>query len=149
MTNRKIMEKIYRYIVYFRRGHGSWLVYLMSFANFIVIQYRLLVAHVSFLEAILPSLSAFAIVFFFVYVPLSIFIGRYDIKKATVPKEAEVGPFFYRPTGKEIKVYYPVWDTILETLEKMAEKEGFKEETQKIKDARKILNSWTKKVENI
>ena len=144
MTNSKIIERIYRYIVYFRRGHSSWLVYLMSFANFIVIQYRLLVDYVSFLETLLPSLTAFAIVFFVIYTPLSIFIGRYDIKKATVPKEHEVGPFFYRPTGKETKVYYPVWDTILQTLEKITEKEGFKEETQKIKNARKILDSWTK-----
>jgi len=47
-------------------------------------------------------------------------------RKATVPKEAEVNPYFYRLTRKEANVYYPIRDTILEALEKIAEKEGFK-----------------------
>ena len=86
MSLLKIKERIYRYIVYFRRGHGSWLAYLISFANFIVIQYRLLVERIPFLESLLPSLSAFIVTFFLVYVPIAIIIGRYDIKKATVQK---------------------------------------------------------------
>ena len=134
--------RVYRYVVYFRRGHGSWLAYLISFANFIVIQYRLLVERIPFLESLLPSLSAFIVTFFLVYVPIAILIGRYDIKKATVPKEVEVNPYFYRPSGKEIKVYYPLWDTILETLGKIAEKEGLKDEINRIREAREILNRW-------
>jgi len=132
----KFRERVYRYVVYFRRGHGSWLAYLISFANFVVIQYRLLV------ERLLPSLSAFIVTFFLVYVPLAIIIGRYDIKKATVPKEVEVSPFFYRPLGKEVNVYYPVWDTILEALEKIAEKEGLEDEINKIREAREVLKKW-------
>jgi len=140
----KLKERILRYVVYFRRGHGSWLAYLISFANFVVIQYRLLVERIPFLESLIPSLSAFIVTFFLVYVPLAIIIGRFDIKKATVPKEIEVSPFFYRPVGKEIKVYYPVWDTILEVLEKISEKEGLKDEIKRIKEAREILNKWIK-----
>ena len=140
----KLKERILRYVVYFRRGHGSWLAYLISFANFVVIQYRLLVERIPFLESLIPSLSAFIVTFFLVYVPLAIIIGRFDIKKATVPKEVEVSPFFYRPVGKEVKVYYPVWDTILEVLEKISEKEGLKDEIKRIKEAREILNKWIK-----
>ena len=143
----RIKDRLYRYVIYFRRGHGSWLAYDISFANFVVIQYRLLVEHISFLERLLPSLSAFIVTFFLVYVPLAIIIGRYDIKKATVPKEIEVSPFFYRPIGKEIKIYYPVWDTILQTLEKLAEKEGLKNEICKIRDVREILSRWAEKNE--
>jgi len=136
------MDRLYRYVVYFRRGHGSWLAYLISFANFVVIQYRLLVERIPFLESLLPSLSAFIITFFLVYVPIAIIIGRYDIKKATVPKEVEVSPFFYRPVGKEVEVYYPVWDTILEALEKIAEKGGLEDEVNKIREAREVLKKW-------
>jgi len=102
------------------------------------------VERIPFLESLIPSLSAFIVTFFLVYVPLAIIIGRFDIKKATVPKEIEVSPFFYRPVGKEIKVYYPVWDTILEVLEKISEKEGLKDEIKRIKEAREILNKWIK-----
>jgi len=109
-----------------------------------VIQYRLLVERIPFLESLIPSLLGFVITFFLVYVPLAIIIGRYDIKKATVPKEVEVSPFFYRPVGKEINVYYPVWDTILEALEKISEKEGLEDEIKRIKKAREILNKWVK-----
>jgi len=144
MSLLRIRERVYRYVVYFRRGHGSWLVYLISFANFVVIQYRLLVERIPFLESLLPSLSAFIVTFFLVYVPLAVIIGRYDIKKATVPKEVEVSPFFYRPLGKEVKVYYPVWDTILEALEKIAEKEGLEDEVKRIREAREVLKRWVK-----
>jgi len=142
MSLLKIRERIYRYVVYFRRGHGSWLAYLISFANFVVIQYRLLVERIPFLESLLPSLSAFIVTFFLVYVPLAVIIGRYDIKKATVPKEVEVSPFFYRPVGKEVKVYYPVWDTTLGALEKIAEKEGLEDEVKRIRGAREVLKKW-------
>jgi len=145
MSLLKIRDKVYRYVVYFRRGHGSWLVYAISFANFVVIQYRLLVERIPFLESLLPSFSAFIVTFFLVYVPLAIIIGRYDIKKATVPKEVEVNPFFYRPVGKEVKVYYPVWDTILEALEKIADKEGLKDEVKRIRGAREVLKKWVEK----
>jgi len=142
MSLLRIRERVYRYVVYFRRGHGSWLAYLISFANFVVIQYRLLVERIPFLESLLPSLSAFIATFFLVYVPLAVIIGRYDIKKATVPKEVEVSPFFYRPLGKEVKVYFPVWDTILGALEKIAEKEGLEGEIKRIKEARELLKKW-------
>jgi len=63
----------------------------MSFANFIVIQYRFLVGYISFLNAIFSSLLIFAITFFFVYVPLAILIGWYDFKKLAVPVDSALG----------------------------------------------------------
>jgi len=138
----KIKERVFRYIVYFRRGHGSWLAYLISFTNFVVIQYRLLIERVPFLESLIPSFTAFVVTFFLIYVPLAIVIGRYDIKRATVPKEVEVRPFFYRPIGKEEKVYAPVWDAVLSVLEKIAEKEDLKGEVKKVRETREILKMW-------
>lgn len=141
---RGLRDRVYRYVVYFRRGHSSWLAYAISFANFVVIQYRLLVSYIPILESLLPSLTSFVVTFFLVYIPVAVVIGWYDTKKATVPKEIEVRPYFYKPTGKEVKVYVPLWDTILEVLEKLAEKEGLEIEVNRIRDARDLLRRWAK-----
>ncbi|RLB81447.1 MAG: hypothetical protein DRH17_09115 [Deltaproteobacteria bacterium] len=76
---------ILRLWTYFRRGHSTYLVFFLSFANFIVIQYRLLIEYIPVLQLVFSSLIAFAIVFFAVYIPLAIIIGYYDYKKFAVP----------------------------------------------------------------
>ena len=35
---------------YFRRGHSAYLSFILSFANFVVLQYRLLIQYVPFLK---------------------------------------------------------------------------------------------------
>ena len=82
--------KILRYWTYFRRGHGTYLAFLMSFANFMVIQYRLLVEYTSFLEALFSSLTAFAVTFFLVYLPTATIIGWLDYKRFAVPIDLRV-----------------------------------------------------------
>lgn len=84
-------QRLLRWWTYFRRGHSTYLVFLLSFANFVVIQYRLLVQYVPALEVIFSSLLAFAIAFFLVYIPLATFIGWYDYKRFTVPVEMTIG----------------------------------------------------------
>ena len=84
-------ERILRWWTYFRRGHGTYLVFFLSFANFIVIQYRLLVEYIPALRILFSSLLAFAIVFFLVYVPLAIIIGWYDYRRFAVPVESAIG----------------------------------------------------------
>jgi len=76
---------ILRLWTYFRRGHSTYLVFFLSFANFIVIQYRLLVEYVPVLQLVFSSLMAFAIVFFMVYIPLAVIIGYLDYKHFAVP----------------------------------------------------------------
>ena len=83
-------SKVLRYWTYFRRGHGTYLAFLMSFANFMVIQYRLLVQYIPFLEALFSSLIAFAATFFLVYLPTATIIGWLDYKKFAVPVDATV-----------------------------------------------------------
>ena len=82
---------VLRLWTYFRRGHGTYLVFFLSFSNFIVIQYRFLIQYVPMLEILFSSLLAFAIVFFLVYVPLAILIGWYDFKRFAVPIESTIG----------------------------------------------------------
>lgn len=83
-------KRFLRWWVYFRRGHSTYLVFLLSFANFIVIQYRLLVEYVPALEVLFSNLSAFAVTFFLVYLPLAVIIGWYDYKRFAVPVETAV-----------------------------------------------------------
>lgn len=84
-------ERILRWWTYYRRGHGTYLAFLLSFANFIVIQYRLLIEHIPFMKVLFSSLTAFAIAFFFIYIPLATLIGWYDYRRFAVPVEAAIG----------------------------------------------------------
>ena len=83
-------DKVLRYWTYFRRGHGTYLVFLLSFANFMVIQYRLLVQYIPLLDALFSSLTAFAATFFLVYLPVATVVGWFDYKKFAVPIDATV-----------------------------------------------------------
>lgn len=61
----------------FRQGHGTYLGFLLSFTNFVLISYNL------FLEKVFPDLPLlqFCMVFGTLYVPTSIIIGKFHIKK--------------------------------------------------------------------
>jgi len=72
---------ILRWWTYFRRDHSTYLVFLLSFANFIVIQYRLLVEYIPAMKVLFSSLLAFAATFFLVYISLAIIIDWYDYRR--------------------------------------------------------------------
>ena len=91
-----IMSKLMRWSEYFRRGHGSYGAYLVSFANFMVIQYRDLISYVAVLGLVFQSLSIFALAFLVVYIPIMTIIGRWDFKRVTPTRQiltAEVSPW--------------------------------------------------------
>lgn len=64
----------------FRQGHGMYLVFVMSFVNFVLIFYRLLIEEVNFLNEIISNLWVFVIIFLVVYIPTSILIGNWHRK---------------------------------------------------------------------
>jgi len=84
----KLRERLSRYWTYFRRGHNIYLAFLISFANFITIQYNLLVKNVVFLRDIFAHLTYFAIAFLLLYIPTAILIGWYDYRRFAVPVES-------------------------------------------------------------
>lgn len=90
--------QILRYWTYFRRGHNVYLAFLISFANFVAIQYSLVIKTIEQLSFIFPDLITFGITFFLIYLPVATVIGWIDYKKASVPIDAAVGakanPFF-------------------------------------------------------
>ena len=83
----KLKERLSRYWAYFRRGHSIYLAFWLSFANFITIQYRLLVENIAFLKGIFAHLTYFAITFLLLYIPAAVLIGWYDFRRFAMPVE--------------------------------------------------------------
>jgi hypothetical protein len=64
----------------FRNGHSIYLIFIMTFANFITIQYSLLIDKLPALNSIFNNIFLFAIVFVAAYVPLGMIIGYWHRK---------------------------------------------------------------------
>lgn len=83
----------------FRFGHGLYLIFAISFANFILIFHRLLIERIDFLDEIFSSLWIFALFFVILYIPIAISIGHWH-KKRQMQVETEIAaresPFIAR-----------------------------------------------------
>jgi len=90
-------NRLIRIWIYFRTGHGTYLVLTLGFLNFIVLQFRLLVSAIPSLSAFFPHLVYFAVFFIVTYVPLAIILGWMDYKKGSIVMDsvlrAEISPF--------------------------------------------------------
>jgi len=64
----------------FRQGHGMYLVFAMSFVNFVLIFYRLLIEQIDFLGDLFSNLWIFVAVFLVIYIPAAILIGNWHRK---------------------------------------------------------------------
>lgn len=136
-------KRLYRWIVYFRRGHQSYFAMFFSFLNFIVIQYKLLIENVFWLRNIFTSLTVFAIIFVAIYVPIAILVGWYDTWRMTKPREFETNPYFFLPTAKERDVYVPFYIALIDALIMVLEEKGF--DTSELREAKKRLIEWSRK----
>ena len=64
----------------FRMGHSTYLIFLLTFVNFILISYRLLIEKIPFLQEFIPQLWIFVVAFLAIYIPVSIIIGYWHRK---------------------------------------------------------------------
>ena len=64
----------------FRLGHSVYLIFLLSFSNFILIFHRLLIERVEFLNEIFSELWMFIVLFVGIYIPVSIVVGAWHRK---------------------------------------------------------------------
>ncbi len=64
----------------FRLGHSVYLIFLLSFSNFILIFHRLLIERVDFLNNIFSDLWMFILLFVVVYFPIAIVVGAWHRK---------------------------------------------------------------------
>ena len=64
----------------FRLGHSIYLIFLLSFSNFVLIFYSLLIERVQSLKDILPDLWMFAVLFVVIYFPVAVAVGAWHRK---------------------------------------------------------------------
>lgn len=95
----------------FRQGHGIYLIFAMTFLNFITIQYVLLIEEVPELKTVFPNAWIFAVVFVVIYVPLAIVLGHLHYKKQLPNEQRQLhdnNPLaFYGAPGKELDLTLP------------------------------------------
>jgi uncharacterized protein YneF (UPF0154 family) len=60
-----------------RFGHSIYLMYGLTFTNFILIVYRFLIEQDSFFTSVIENLWIFMTIFLVSYIPVSIIIGRW------------------------------------------------------------------------
>jgi len=113
----------------FRQGHAVYLIFILTFANFVLIFHRLLIERIEFLDQIFSELWVFALFFVLVYIPLAILIGAWH-RKTQLKVENEV-----------ILRQNLLWAKMFRTLIDIELKQISKEELNEI---RKLLDSIEK-----
>ncbi|MDR4511879.1 MAG: hypothetical protein MRJ93_09280 [Nitrososphaeraceae archaeon] len=101
----------------FRQGHSIYLIFLMTFANFITIQYKLLLEKIPSIDIITGgNIIVFAVIFVALYVPLSIIIGYWH-RKSQWKVEAEA-------LFKENRIGATMWLFVIDLIDgKVTEQE--------------------------
>ena len=64
----------------FRQGHSIYLIFILTFMNFILISYRLLIEKIPVFNQLIPELWIFMILFLAFYIPAAILIGFWHRK---------------------------------------------------------------------
>jgi hypothetical protein len=64
----------------FRQGHSIYLAFLIMFANFITIQYSLMIERIPAFNTLFSNVWVFVVAFIAIYMPLSIVIGYWHRK---------------------------------------------------------------------
>ena len=64
----------------FRAGHSVYLIFVLTFINFILIAYRLLIEKIPMLQDVIPNLSMFILLFLGFYIPTAIIMGFWHRK---------------------------------------------------------------------
>lgn len=116
----------------FRFGHTVYLIFALSFANFILIFHRLLIERVESLNEFFSSLWIFGVVFILVYIPVSIGIGAWHRRtqiKVETEQQLLQNPFMARNfrmlidiiEGKASKEEIEKFRNLLNRIEKKAD----------------------------
>ncbi len=79
--------------IYFKAGHGGYLVYSLSLLNFVVLQHRLLISYIPFLSRYMGRLSTFIVVFAIIYFPVAVIIGYWEYRKGEITRKPMLNPY--------------------------------------------------------
>jgi len=85
----------------FRNGHSIYLIFVLTFANFITIQYKLLIDQIPYLAGVFDNIIIFAILFVLMYVPIGIVLGywhrktQWKVEQDALFRENKVGAIMW------------------------------------------------------
>jgi|TARA_B110000438_G_C15536922_1_gene531005 hypothetical protein len=115
-------------------GTSVYLLFTLTFLNFILIAYRYLLENDPILEEVIPSLWIFGVIFLITYLPVSILIGFWH-RKTQLSVENTIqqkeGPFFSKmmrvlldaQTGKASDEEIEKFRNFLKNIEKELDEE--------------------------
>jgi len=92
----------------YRHGHGLYLYFALSFANFILIFQRLLIEQVPELNELFPKLWMFALVFILVYFPVAVLVGWFH-NRTQMSIEQET---YFRQNPFQARIFRMLLDSI-------------------------------------
>lgn len=122
----------------FRFGHSFYLIFALSFSNFILIFHRLLIERVPILNNFFEDLWVFVIFFILLYIPIAVGIGAWH-RKTQIKVETEQtllnNPFLARNfrilvdilEGKASKEEIEQFRNLLKSIEKKADSTYWKD----------------------
>jgi len=113
----------------FRFGHTVYLIFALTFANFVLIFHRLLIERVESLNEIFSNLWIFAVVFVIIYIPVSIGVGAWH-RRTQLRVEQE-----------QIMMQNPFVARIFRILVDMIDGKASKEEIEKFRKLLKKIES--------
>ena len=103
----------------FRAGHSVYLIFVLTFINFILIAYRLLIEKIPMFQDLIPNLSIFVLLFLGFYIPTAIIIGFWH-RKTQLKVETTL-------TMQQNPVFAKMFRTILDVQTGKASDEEIKE----------------------
>ena len=126
----KLEELIFRAWFYFRNGYGTYLSFPVGFVTFISTTYYLAIRNVGFLEGIFPRFHLFVVCAILIIFPFGVLIGWLHMKRtlaypAQMAINVESNPYNFKIIpGIQTEINWPMWYLILQTIEKISEKEN-------------------------
>lgn len=111
----------------FRQGHSVYLIFTLTFANFILIFHRLLIERVEFLNDLFSNLWVFSFFFVLIYIPLAIAVGAWH-RKTQLKVESEV-----------VLLQNPLWARVFRTLLDVQTGKVSKEEIEEMRNLLKKI----------
>jgi len=117
----------------FRQGHSVYLIFVLTFINFILIAYRLLIERVTFFKELVPELWIFAVMFILFYIPAATLIGYWH-RRTQLRVETTL-----------VQQQNPILAKMIRTLLDVQTGKATEEE---IKEFRDMLNSIEKRLDS-
>jgi hypothetical protein len=90
--------------LYFKAGHSTYLAFVLSIINFIVLQYRLFIEYIPEAKGFISSLSSFAIIFVVTYIPLAMILGAFEYRRGEMTRIPKLNPYNQDYLSSEILI---------------------------------------------